>query len=113
MGKTLEIFISSAGEDERFLNMLLRTLEASLKPLRQQRLVEFWHERDIRPGAIFEQEKQKHLRTARVFLLLVSIDFMNLNFCYSEDMKHLIQRHKMGEIHSNYRSTLASDQVVK
>src|SRR6266567_3604987 len=99
MGKTLEIFISSAEEDERFLDMLLKALEASLKLLRQQGLIELWHERDIKPGAISEQEKQKHLQTARIFLLLVSIDFMNLDFCYSQDMKHLIRRHEAGEIY--------------
>ncbi len=100
MVKTLEILISSAKEDERFLDMLLKALEGPLKPLKQQGLISLWHERDIRPGAITRQEIQRHLQAARIILLLISADFMGLPFCYSENMQHLMRRHEAGEIHA-------------
>ena len=99
MDQTLEIFISSAPKDEKLLDTLLKALEGSLQPLKQQGLIRFWHERDIKPGAIIKQERQKHLETARIFLLLISINFMNLPFCYSEEMQELMRRHRAGEIH--------------
>jgi hypothetical protein len=99
MAKTLEIFISSAKEDKKFLDMLLKALEGSLKPLKQQGFVSLWHERDIRPGAAIKQEIQKHLETARIILLLISADFMSLPFCDSEEMQLLMRRHEAGELH--------------
>lgn len=99
MAKMLEIFISSAKEDERFLNKLLKALEGVLKPLKQRELIGIWHERDIKPGANTKKEVQEHLRVAHLFLLLISSDFMNLPFCYSEEMQYLVRRHQAGEIH--------------
>src|SRR5690348_10502079 len=99
MVKTLEIFIASADEDRKSLDMLLKELEGTLQPLRQRGLISIWHKRDILPGAIIHQEIQKHLQAARIILLLISRDFINQDFCYSEEMKQLMQRHHAGEIH--------------
>lgn len=98
MGKTLEILISSAKEDERFLEMLLRALEGPLKPLKQKGLISLWHERDIQPGAITKQEIQKHLQDAQVILLLISAYFMSTDFCTSDEMQRLMQRYEAGAI---------------
>ncbi len=98
MAKTIEIFISYVRKDEKLLDMLLNALEGPLKPLKQQGLVSLWHERDIQPGAIASLEVQKHLRAAHVILLLISADFIAMDFCYSEEMMQLTRRHQAGEV---------------
>jgi Caspase domain/Protein tyrosine and serine/threonine kinase len=98
MVKALEILICSAREDERFLGMLLTALAGPLKPLKQKGLVSLWHKRDTAPGGFIEQEFQSHLQNAKIILLLISSDFMSMDFCDGHDMQRLMQRHKAGEV---------------
>ena len=71
--KRVEIFCCYAHEDEALLNMLKR----HLTPLRRQRLIEVWHDRDISAGTEWEQEIHQHLNAAQIILLLVSPDFLD------------------------------------
>ncbi|MBA2393512.1 MAG: caspase family protein [Ktedonobacteraceae bacterium] len=98
MGNTVEILICSAREDERFLNMLLTALAGPLKPLQQKKLVSLWHQRDTSPGGFIEQEFQSHLQNAKIILLLISSDFMSMDFCDGHDMQRLMRQHKAGEV---------------
>lgn len=90
---SVSIFFCYAHEDEALLNILKR----HLTPLRRQRLIEVWHDRDISAGAEWEQEINQHLNSAQIILLLVSPDFMYSDYCYGIEMKRAIERHERKE----------------
>ncbi len=65
-------------------------------PLQRQGIIEFWYDRKITAGTLWEQEISKHLNSAQIILLLVSSDFISSEYCYSIEMMHAIERHKQG-----------------
>ena len=68
----VKIFFCYAHEDEALLNKL----KAHLMPLQREKLIDVWHNRDIKAGTEWEREIDKHLNSAQIILLLVSPDFM-------------------------------------
>ena len=89
----VKIFFCYAREDE----LLLNKLKTRLKPLQRQGLINFWSDRDIHAGANWEQEINKQLREAHIILLLVSPDFMDSDYCYSNEMEQALKRHAQGK----------------
>jgi len=89
----VKIFFCYAHEDEALLNKL----KTHLRPLQRQGLIDVWHDRDIRAGAVWEQEIRRRLNEADIILLLVSPSFMDSDYCYSIEMKRAIERHKKNE----------------
>jgi len=98
MANKIEIFISYEPGDKPLFEMVLKVLDSRLKPLEQQGLVSIWHRHKLLPGAETAPEIAKHLQSARIHLLLISADFMASDFCFSDEMRSLIRRHKSGEI---------------
>ena len=91
--KAISICFCYAHEDEK----LLDTLKVHLKVLQRQMLIDMWYDRDISAGAEWEQEIDKHLKTADIILLLVSPDFIASDYCYSIEMQQAMERHRRGE----------------
>jgi len=56
-----------------------------------------WHDRDISAGTDWEQKISQELNAADIILLLVSPDFMNSEYCYSNEMKRALERHDKKE----------------
>jgi hypothetical protein len=79
-----------AHEDEG----LLKKLKVHLRPLQQQHLIEMWCDQDISAGTDWEQEAKNHVYAAHMILLLISPHFIGSNYCYENEMKWVIQRHK-------------------
>ncbi len=46
----------------------------------------------------WQQESSEHLHTAQIILLLVSIDYLNSDFCSGVEMKQALERHEWGEV---------------
>ena len=90
----VKIFFCYAHEDEPLLNKL----KTHLRPLQHQELIDVWYDRDISAGIEWEQEISQHLQSAQIILLLVSPDFMDSDYCYSNEMKRAIERHETGEV---------------
>ncbi|HLQ28118.1 MAG TPA: toll/interleukin-1 receptor domain-containing protein [Ktedonobacteraceae bacterium] len=90
---TVKIFFCYAHEDED----LLKRLKAHLKSLERDGLINMWYDRNIGAGTEWERQIDKHLATAQIILLLVSPDFMNSDYCYSNEMKRALERHMRGE----------------
>ena len=88
----VEIFFCYAHEDEE----LRKGLEKQLRALRRQGIIDMWHDREISAGAEWEREIDKHLNTANIILLLVSPDFMDSDYCYSQEMSRAMERHERG-----------------
>jgi len=88
----LKLFCSYAHADKA----LRDTLDKHLSGLKRQKLIEVWYDGEISVGSEWEHEIDKHLRSADIVLLLVSADFLASDYCYSEEMKRALQRHKEG-----------------
>ena len=88
-----EVFISYAHEDRAF-----RTeLDKHLGNLKRQQIISSWYDGDILPGTEWQLQIMEHLNQARIILLLISVDFINSDFCYSTEMIQAIARHDAGK----------------
>jgi hypothetical protein len=65
--------------------------------LKNQKLIDAWHDRRIRAGDDFEHSISSFLNDADVILLLVSPDFLASSYCYDIEMTRAMERHKAGE----------------
>lgn len=72
-------------------------LEEHLSLMKNQGLIEGWHDTKIEVGSEFDPEIQKNLEASEVILLLISAHFMASNYCYSKEMARAIERHKADE----------------
>jgi formylglycine-generating enzyme required for sulfatase activity len=89
----IEIFFSYAREDE----LLRDELAKHLKPLQQEGIITAWHDREIPPGAEWQNEIDRHLESAQIILLLISSDFLASDYCYSRELKRALERHESKE----------------
>jgi hypothetical protein len=87
------VFFSYSHRDES----LRDELEIHLAMLKNQCLIETWHDRRILAGDEFDAAIDERLETADVILLLVSPYFLASKYCYSIEMKRAMERHKTGE----------------
>ena len=77
--------------------MRLRRGGCQLSSLRQQGVISSWHDRQIVAGSEWEEEIDRHMRTADIILLLVSPDFVNSKYCYDIELPYAMRRHEAGE----------------
>jgi TIR domain len=93
---TLEIFLSYAKKDEELFNRFnvhLEVLQRQFQREYRQQMF-FWDPlHDIIAGQDWKQTIEQHLTTAKIILLLVSIDFLNSDFCCKVEMTKAIMRH--------------------
>src|SRR5947209_251350 len=75
----------------------LHYLTAALGTLKRQGFFSIWYDREISAGMEWEQEKDKHLNTAQIILLLVSSAYLDSDYCYSLEMQRALERHAQGE----------------
>jgi len=88
----IEVFISYAHEDRGFVE----ELEKHLGILKRQQIISSWYDGNIVPGSEWESQIMQHLNHAQIILLLISVDFINSDFCYSTEMTQAIARHDAG-----------------
>lgn len=89
----MKIFFSYSHKDEALRDQL----EAHLSLLRNQGLVESWHDRRITAGSEVDPSIAAALEDSEVILLLVSSDFIASNYCYSREMMRAMERHEARE----------------
>ena len=73
----VKLFFSYSHKDEALRDQL----ETHLAMLRNQGLIESWHDRRIVAGSNLDDSIQASLETADVVLLLVSSDFLASAYC--------------------------------
>lgn len=83
------VFICYSHEDAQLKAALVK----HLFPLKQLGIVAEWHDRKIAPGEDWAQKISENLEKADIFLLLVSIDFINSSYCYDVELKRAMERH--------------------
>ena len=77
-----KLFISYAHKDESYKDSLM----VALSPLRRRGLIKIWEDRQIASGSKWNEVIEKELRDAHIILLLISSDFINSDFCYTEEL---------------------------
>jgi hypothetical protein len=87
------LFFSYSHQDEELRN----ELEKHLAALRNQGIIETWHDRQIVAGEDFDDEISENLEKADIVLLLVSSDFISSPYCYGVEMRRAMERHESGE----------------
>ena len=93
MNQPIEIFCCAAEADQSFL----KRLRVQLDQQQQQGIIKLWDESQILAGANADEEIRRHLTSARIFLLLISPDFLVNDYCYGRVMKVALERYKQGK----------------
>lgn len=88
----IEIFLSYSDKDESLCELLL----SHLSPLRRLDVIKHWHHHQIIAGQNWVNETIKYLDTAQVILLLISSDFIDSDYCFSDQLKRAMERHTAG-----------------
>jgi TIR domain len=96
MEQPIEIFCgaSDTKQDQKYLKMLKKHFA---QPLRE-RIITWWDQSLIEPGKNREKEVQQHLDSAKVFLLLISADFLASDYCYETVMKIAQEKSEEGKV---------------
>lgn len=92
MARPVRLFISYAREDEAFL----KELDKTLTPLKREGLVQPWHDRCLIAGEESKERTITELQQADLIVLLVSRDFIHSSDCFEVEMRHAIEKHKVG-----------------
>jgi WD40 repeat protein len=88
------VFISAAAEDQPHV----LALKKHLTGLVRTEGTTLWHRDDTRPGVDWKRERDAHLDEARIFLLLVSVDYLASAPC-QEEMACALARQRDGRAH--------------
>ncbi len=87
------VFFSYSHKDEALRDQL----ETHLALLKNQGLIDAWHDRRILAGSEVDDSIFDKLNSADVILLLVSADFLSSSYCYSREMQRAMERHAARE----------------
>ena len=68
-----------------------------LVPLRRLGLVSDWHDGELKPGDTWDKEISRNLERARIVILVISIDFINSEYCYDRELSNAMDRHAKGK----------------
>jgi formylglycine-generating enzyme required for sulfatase activity len=85
----IKVFLSYSRKDDA----LREEFSAHLSSLTNQNLIEPWHDRKIDAGTEWAKEIDQNLEEAEIIVLLVSADFINSRYCYSNEMKQALAKH--------------------
>ncbi|MFG1249261.1 toll/interleukin-1 receptor domain-containing protein [Xanthobacter flavus] len=90
---SLNVFISYSHGDEEIKRELIKHLH----PLSRLGMVESWDDRLIKAGEEWNGVISKKLELADIIILIISVDFINSNYCYDIEMRRAMERHEAGE----------------
>jgi TIR domain len=93
MANSINTFIIYAREDIE----IKRRIVAHLNPFVKFYNLVIWHDEYIEPGQAWKPQIESRLEQTDLFLLLVSVDFMNSEFINQVEFKFAIDRHKQNK----------------
>lgn len=85
----MRAFISYSHRDTN----ALERLHVHLAALRREGRIEAWFDREILAGDVLDDEIERELEAADLFLLLVSPDFIASDYCVEREMQRAMERH--------------------
>lgn len=88
-----KVFISYSRADEEFKDRLLDHLAL----LKNERLVEPWHDRQLLAGEDYTAKIDHEIAKADIVLLLISPNFLASPFCSSRELHHAMNRYEKGK----------------
>ena len=88
----IKVFISYAHEDRDLRNKL----EQHLSALKYSGEITVWQDQEIVPGDHWDSQIKTRLKEADMILLLVSSSFIASQYCWEEEVKAALDRHKAG-----------------
>jgi tetratricopeptide (TPR) repeat protein len=91
--ESVKLFISYCHRDE----ILRQQLDKHLAPLKGQKVIEAWHDRQIRAGEEWANQIDANLNKADIILLLISPDFVASDYCSKIELEQAVKRHENGE----------------
>jgi hypothetical protein len=91
--ESVKLFISYCHRDET----LRQQLDKHLAPLKGQKVIEAWHDRQIRAGDEWANQIDDNLNNADIILLLISPDFVASDYCSNIELAQAVKRHENGE----------------
>lgn len=91
--KSLKVFVSYSHIDEEIKRELIKHLH----PLSRLGMVESWDDRLIKAGEEWNGVISKKLESADIIILIISVDFINSNYCYDIELRRAMERHDAGE----------------
>ncbi|MBA2679802.1 MAG: toll/interleukin-1 receptor domain-containing protein [Ktedonobacteraceae bacterium] len=92
--RPLNVFYAYADKDQ----VWQEHLSTHLANMRQQELIDEWHEEKISAGTDREQAIKQHLAEADLILLLLSPDFLASPFYSSSMLAAALERHQRGKV---------------
>jgi phospholipase C len=88
----IRAIVSYSHQDEVYKLALM----THLSPLRREGLLDVWQDREIQAGTEFDKSIQAQLHEVDVFLLLVTADFINSDYCYRVELPQGMERQAAG-----------------
>lgn len=73
-------------------------LDKHLVALKSEGIIDTWNDRKIIPGKDFEEEIKKSLKTADVFIPVISGDFLSTFYCSEMELNIALERREKGEL---------------
>lgn len=89
----MDAFISYSHRD----TAALERMHVHLAVLRREGLIDTWFDRDILAGGNLDSEIVERLESSGLFLLLVTPDFLNSDYCVEKEMARAMARQAAGE----------------
>lgn len=89
----ISLFYSYSHKDEEYRDQL----ENHLSVLKNENIIDEWHDRKISPGSNWEDDINRNLDNADVILLLISSNFLASDYCYDVETVTALDMHKNGQ----------------
>ena len=87
-GEGLPVFLSYANEDDKYRD----ELEKHLSALIRQNIISAWHDRKLYGGENWDIRIKEQLETTKLFLFLVSADFLASDYCMNIELPYANKR---------------------
>jgi hypothetical protein len=90
----LRLFLSYAHEDATVADDLRR----HLAPLRHERIIVDWYDRDLVAGSDWDDSIKAKLESADLVVVLVSADFLASSYAYGVELARAMELHRSGTL---------------
>ena len=86
----VRVFFSYSHKDEPLRDLL----DTHLSLLKNQGVIQVWHDRRIGVGHEIDSSIDSNLNDAEIILLLISPDFLASSYCWGVEVKRAMERHE-------------------